>query len=330
MSATSIPIYDRDHIQSTYSGMVKISNSLQGTVWRAMHSPSKTSVVIKQTDIQLHTDCIAVIDGATKHVHENVIDEQSILHCLTSSDRRCKSIVNFIDFFQCDNSYYFVMEDGGACSLLDYSLKAHEYILSGHLSIDEWQKIVKTIFIQMVNAIDYIHAKSICHFDISLENIIVAINGKQTLHGNIQNIVKCQYNPESVVVKLCDFGLATSMHKESKFKSKRFVGKSEYCSPEIANRKKPFDHFDARSNDIWCFGVCMFMLVTGGRPYEKPCKSDLGFNAVMNGKVRQMLRAWQRTKYVNDELMAVFNVVFQYEAKRATIDDLKELALFRM
>ena len=59
-----------------------------------------------------------------------------------------------------------MMEYGGF-SLLEFVDKAHKlYISKGHLSPAKWHKTVKVIFNQMVEAIEYIHSKNVCHFDI--------------------------------------------------------------------------------------------------------------------------------------------------------------------
>merc|ERR1712154_163593 len=121
------------------------------------------------------------------------------------------------------------------------------------------------------------------------------------------------YDKENVHVKLIDFGLAQRMSPESEFKSTHFVGKLNYHSPEIFNRSKPFD---ARKNDIWTIGVALFMLVTGGIPYSKPCASDTSFAAIMDGRITDLLQFWQKMDYVNDQILEVFGCIFQFEEKR--------------
>ena len=149
-----------------------------------------------------------------------------------------------------DASYYFVMENGGDCTLLDFAFKAHESILKGYLEISQWHKVIKIVSIQLLNAIDYMHSKSICHFDISMENILIKIEGMPSSKKpiNIEESIRFRYNPKNITAKICDFGLAQRM--VDNFESSRFVGKERYCSPEIAKRAKPFN---AKSNDIWWY-----------------------------------------------------------------------------
>merc|ERR1712129_282979 len=109
--------------------------------------------------------------------------------------------------------------------------------------MSQWHKIVKGIFIQMINAIEYIHSKNICHFDISMENVLVKWKAQPSARetNNIEKTIRLEYDPSNISVKICDFGLAKRMSAESMFKTERFVGKSRYCSPEIVKRGKPFD-----------------------------------------------------------------------------------------
>merc|ERR1719384_1114019 len=122
-------------------------------------------------------------------------------------------------------------------------------IQSGHIAICEWQKLVKVIFNQMVEVVDYIHSKNVSHFDISLENFLIndvqikAINGSEKLSF---------VNLENVQIKLCDFGLSEYFEPDSSFLSSKYCGKIGYQSPEINYRKK---QFNAALNDVWCLGI---------------------------------------------------------------------------
>ena len=59
------------------------------------------------------------------------------------------------------------------------------------------------------------------------------------------------------LTKSGDFGLSSVFSPNSTFQSRKFVGKPSYWSPEVSQRKA----FNAKSNDIWCLGVTLFMMV---------------------------------------------------------------------
>ena len=100
--------------------------------------------------------------------------------------------------------YYLIMEDGGG-GLFDFVFKAHQLIKTGDIQISEWHKVVKIMFKQMIDCIQYIHCKNVCHFDISLENFLindVPVSIKRCSNGN-EVIV---FDTDQIHVKLCDFG----------------------------------------------------------------------------------------------------------------------------
>lgn len=90
-----------------------------------------------------------------------------------------------------------MMEHGGN-GLFDFVKSAHRLISEGRISHQEWQKAVKVIFKQMVESVEYIHNKNVCHFDLSLENFLVN--------------VKVRFVTDEIQVKLCDFGMLSYMH----------------------------------------------------------------------------------------------------------------------
>ena len=120
----------------------------------------------------LHSQSIVIRNGKKLRVHENIIMEKDILHYLCADAKCPKTIIKYIDFFKSNINYFLVMENGGH-SLFEFIVKNHRYIEQGRLEIKNWQKIIKIIFKKMIEAIEYIHSKHICHFDISLENWLI-------------------------------------------------------------------------------------------------------------------------------------------------------------
>ncbi|UOW69067.1 protein kinase domain-containing protein [Paraclostridium bifermentans] len=121
----------------------------------------------------------------------------------------------------------------------------HGHKLSDELC-DEGFKSPKTfdeiynIFIQVLDAIEYIHSKSICHGDIKPQNIMIS--------GD--------------VVKITDFG--TSKLIEDLFiKTIDGGGTWEYMAPEVAGSNKRY-----LNSDIYALGVLMYKFLTGRTPHE--------------------------------------------------------------
>lgn len=117
-----------------------------------------------------------------------------------------------------------------------------------------------------------------------------------------------------------DFGLAAAFKMKSTFESRKFVGKQNYWSPEITKQKS----FNAKSNDVWCLGVCLFMLIIGSFPFSKSCESQESFVAIMEGNILNVLKEWKKIRYVDDALVELFELLFQFEENRASIEEIKQ------
>jgi len=306
-----------------YVDCVKLANTLQGTIWSGKQQSllSKQNVVIKITDRQLHSKSTAIVNGLYHITHEDIKSETDILKYLTSDEKCPTSIVKYVDFIQSDAHYYLVMENGGH-SLLEFVQKAHPYITDGQIEIHEWHKAVKIILKQMIEAIEYIHSKNICHFDVSLENVLINDNIDVQYYSDRNGNQRLRFccDNDQIQVKLCDFGLAQLGSNEGSFESDRYVGKPRYSSPELIQQKR----YDASKNDVWCLGVCLFMLIIGGAPWNRACKKDKSFTRIMNGEIVSILKEWKKISYINDELLELFGLIFQFEENRADIDQIKQ------
>ncbi|GAB6028463.1 hypothetical protein CHUAL_002623 [Chamberlinius hualienensis] len=110
------------------------------------------------------------------------------------------------------------------------------------LSLDEAQRF----FSHIVDAVEYLHQRNICHRDLKCENILLFPNH---------------------VAKLSDFGFAkeilqTDVSMENM--SKTFCGSPAYAAPEILSGTP----YDPRLCDVWSLGCILFILVTGIMPFS--------------------------------------------------------------
>ena len=125
-------------------------------------------------------------------------------------------------------------------------------ILSGPLPLNQALPVIN----QLIDGIEAAHEKNILHRDLKPSNIRITPEG---------------------VVKILDFGLAKLADPPpdagnpedsptvtlSATEAGTILGTASYMAPEQAQGKTP----DRRS-DIWSFGVIVYELVTGKRPFE--------------------------------------------------------------
>lgn len=280
----------------------------------------KGSSVIKVTKKSLYDKSIAVINGQTIDIKEDIIKETAILRYLSSSNPP-KSLAKFESFWSDKKNYFLVMEDGGN-GLFEFVTKCHKFINDEKLTIKEWLRFVKIAFKQMVNLLDWMHNKMACvHFDISLENFVID-NVMVLIDKESDKIIFA----DDFQIKLVDFGLSevfTSIKKNGKtdFRSKKYVGKTAYKAPKVFAKKKIFD---ARAADCWSLGVVLFMMIIGGAPYKKPNKYDTTFQYIINGKIIQLLKEWNRIHFVTPKIVDLLLRILSIESKRINIDEIRK------
>lgn len=125
------------------------------------------------------------------------------------------------------------------------------------------------VFLQIQEAVQYLHTMNIIHRDIKPENFLINdINGKYK-------------------IKLIDFGFAIVLHDENE-KLYETVGSLPYVSPEmIYNKGYSF------KTDIFSAGVVFFNLLTGKQPFNgKDLKETL--HSICNDK--QIYPEWVNNK----------------------------------
>eukprot|EP01084_Bolivina_argentea_P073937 134133_1 len=295
-----------------------MTDTLQGSMWKAHHSYFNRDecVAIKVTNRRLQDDQMIVYKGVKCRAFENILTECSILKYISGDEACPNSIVKYVDVFESMEDISLVMVHGGT-SLFEFTRRAHEYIRAGMIQISDWHHMVQLIYTQMIESLEYIHSKDVCHFDVSLENFIIANINVQ--YAEDRKSFKFCFD-DDLQCQLCDFGLAEYL-KNGDCTSSKYCGKAAYISPEVVHKAKLFD---AKKNDIFGIGVCLFMLITGNVPWNTASTDDHRFVEILNGNLMQLLRRWNKEDYVNDDLLELFNAFFQYESNRISIQQIKQ------
>ena len=73
---------------------------ITGSIYRSIHKSAKKNVVIKATNINLHSQSVAIIDAKHYKVNENILKEIAILKHLTDDQNCPKSIVKYVESFK--------------------------------------------------------------------------------------------------------------------------------------------------------------------------------------------------------------------------------------
>jgi len=120
-------------------------------------------------------------------------------------------------------------------------------------------------FIQLMEAVSYMHQMGVAHRDLKLENVLLA----STPDGGD-------------VCKVCDFGLAHRYEIDGSGKvlnQKKLMetcGSKSYAAPEVLEGRG-YNGFDA---DVWSCGICLFAMLAGFFPLDEATGADWRFERV--------------------------------------------------
>jgi hypothetical protein len=187
-------------------------------------------------DVYRGVDIRTGMPVAIKHLHDNISNDAQILERFRREGEALRelnhpNIVKMLDMLQHENAYYLIMEyiDGGDLADL---LEAR-----GKLPVRDAIKIA----LELADALSRAHHVGIIHRDIKPPNVLIASNGTP---------------------RLTDFGVARIETAERLTGTGMAVGTLDYMPPEAVNGEP----VDARG-DIWAFGVMLYEMLTGERPF---------------------------------------------------------------
>ncbi|WP_017306230.1 AAA family ATPase [Spirulina subsalsa] len=158
-------------------------------------------------------------------------------------------IIKAYDLTPWQNSYVITFEDFGGISLREWLNNRPP------LSLLEFFPLALAI----TNSLDAIHSQQIIHKDINPSNIV--------------------YNPETQVLKIIDFGIATQLNRENPtLKNPRILeGTLAYISPEQTGRMNR--ELDYRS-DFYSLGITFYEMLTGSVPFRTQDPLELVYSHI--------------------------------------------------
>ncbi|KAI0330276.1 kinase-like protein [Cubamyces sp. BRFM 1775] len=165
------------------------------------------------------------------------------LHRIVSAHPNVASVV---DAFETEDHYFLVLElyPGG-----DLRTKIWDERVYHHNDA-----LIRTAFLQIVDAVEACHAANVYHRDLCPENILCNEDGSE--------------------VYLCDFGSGSSRPTSNQFGS----GTLDYTSPECLGEDLGHNPYSSSRHDIWALGIILFNMITMSHPWAKPSTDDDQFS----------------------------------------------------
>ncbi|KAI0392883.1 Pkinase-domain-containing protein [Xylariaceae sp. FL0594] len=115
--------------------------------------------------------------------------------------------------------------------------------------------MVKSVFLQILDAVEHCHSLGIYHRDLKPENILVSDQGE--------------------TVKLADFGLAIATDRSDDYG----CGSTFYMSPECLDPSSRRAYYLCAPNDVWSLGVILVNLTCGRNPWRQASFEDSTYRA---------------------------------------------------
>ena len=190
------------------------------------------------------------------------------------------NIIQLLYVNESKTKFDLVMEYASKGSLFDFIRKNH------HLSED----LSFSIFIQVVNAVYFLHKNDLIHRDIKPENLLLF---------------------DKNLVKLCDFGWCVSLNGGQRG---TFCGTTEYMAPEMVNKKEY-----SKEIDIWSLGVLLYEMVHGHSPFI-PKKATFNEKEVMENIKIHNLKFDKKISIECRELIC--HLLDENRSKRYKIEDI--------
>lgn len=159
--------------------------------------------------------------------------------------------------------------------------------------------MIRDVFLQLLDGVEFLHQLGIAHRDIKPENIVCSNDGQQ--------------------VYICDFGLATSEVTSSEFG----CGSTFYIAPESLGGWSDEKTYATRPGDVWSLGIILVNLVCGRNPWRSASPDDESFNTYL--KDETFLR---RILPISRQCQWILSQIFTLDpAQRITLPELRKLIL---
>jgi len=220
-------------INNRYELVEKLGEGGMGTVYRAIDRVNQETVALKQVKF---SQMVADNDTANEHAKTNRIALTTEFQSLASLHH--PNIVGVLD--------YGWDEHGIPFFTMTYLENTRSILKASETATNE-QRL--DYFVQLMQALMYLHRRGIVHRDLKPDNILVTADN---------------------TVKVLDFGIASAEHQPQE----GLLGTLLYMPPEVIQRgSEPVQIL--RTSDLYAGGLIAYEMFTGIYPFDKSTTKSL-------------------------------------------------------
>ncbi|EGY22003.1 hypothetical protein VD0002_g6422 [Verticillium dahliae] len=245
------------------------------------------SAVDVKTGIKYAVKCLSKFnqDGTPLDRRQVAFQNREIrLHYLASAHPNVVSMLKIVDDPDC---IYVILDYCPEGDLFYNITERGQYVGKDALA--------KSVFLQILDAVEHCHALGIYHRDLKPENILVSNHGE--------------------TVKLADFGLATASERSEDYG----CGSTFYMSPECLDHSARRPYYFCAPNDVWSLGVILVNLTCGRNPWKQASFEDSTYRAFTRNQ--EFLKS---ILPVSDDLNDILGRIFTREPEqRITVTELR-------
>ncbi|CAO3643793.1 unnamed protein product [Mucor hiemalis] len=199
-----------------------------------------------------------------------------------------------------DTDYiYMVMELCDQGDLFDFVIRDQD------ISMIREESLVKKLFLQILEAVESMHAQGVYHRDLKLENVLL----------------KCENDEDEddISCKVADFGLATRERYSMEFG----CGSTSYLAPEhFDDSNEDIVPYDAAASDVWSLGVLLLALIFGRNPWQEASVADPAYNEFKRSPIMMKEQLFPELSMATFHFLT--NVLAVNGADRPSITEMKE------
>ncbi|KAI9065296.1 kinase-like protein [Trametes sanguinea] len=211
-----------------------------GIVYRAIdtYSSNPTSYAVK---------CLPHSNKRSAARQRQLHMREIALHQLASGHPNVVTLHRVVEDYQYT---YIVMDYCSDGDLFTQILHQRRYLGNNAL--------IKEVFLQLLDAVEYCHSLGIYHRDLKPENVLCFDGGLR--------------------LAITDFGLATTERMSTEFRTGSVYHMSPECQGGIF---APTRSYSPLFNDVWSLGIILLNLITGRNPWKSASADDCTFTAYL-------------------------------------------------